>query len=55
MTHLSLGIRAQDLVRFCQRNPFLELLGVTLAVQGWEEHGIVQPQGLVVVVFNQTG
>lgn len=49
MTQLSLGIGTEHLEGLCQRNPFSGLLRVTLAVQGWEEHDKVQPQGLMVV------
>lgn len=38
MTHLSLGIRAHHPVGLCQRQPFLFLVMVTLAVQEWDEH-----------------
>lgn len=38
VSHLGLCVGAQDLIGMSQRDPFLELLGVTLAVQGWEKH-----------------
>lgn len=54
MAHLSLGIGTEHLEGLGQRNPFSGLLRVTLAVQGWEEHDKVQPQGLVLVSHSKT-
>lgn len=54
MTHLSLGVGAQHLEGLSQRNPFSGLLRVTLAVQAWEEHDKVQPQGLMMATESNT-
>lgn len=54
VAHLSLGIGANHLEGLCQRNPFSGLLRVTLAVQGREEHDIVQPHGLMMATISNT-
>ncbi|CAB1344902.1 unnamed protein product [Coregonus sp. 'balchen'] len=47
--HLCLAVGAQGLEGLCQGDPLLELLLVTLGVQGGEEHDEVGPQSLVMV------
>lgn len=49
MPHLCLGVGAQGLEGLGQGDPLLELLLVTLGVQGGKEHGEVEPQSLVMV------
>lgn len=48
VSHLSLCVGAQDAEGLSQRHPLLELLWVTLAVQGREEHDEVEAQRLPV-------
>ena len=55
MSKLSLGIGAQGLERLGQRDPFLELLGVTLTIQRWQKHDEVKTHCLVTVAPKHTG
>lgn len=54
MAHLSLGVGANHPEGLGLRNPACGLLRVTLAVQGREEHGKVQPQGLMMAPLSNS-
>ena len=41
MSHLSLRVGAQHGAGLSERDPFVELLRVTLGVQGWEKHDVM--------------
>lgn len=49
MAHLCLGVGAQGLEGLGQGDPLPELLGVTLGIQGGQEHDEMKPQGVVLV------